>query len=130
MRLKVLKKSGISEMYERRKAIAALQKACTKRPVSDEQIGRIVEALEEELLQEFDREAPSSFIGEFLAARLQRLDKIAYVRFASIYREFADVGELIEDAQAADRAPTPHPQQGELFSPEASPGEATESPSE
>ncbi|HUU23367.1 MAG TPA: transcriptional regulator NrdR [Phycisphaerae bacterium] len=115
IRLKVIKKSGAIEMYEREKVIVGLQKACYKRPVSDPQIRGVVEQIEEELLQRFDKEVPSSVIGDLVMAQLQKLDKVAYVRFASVYRRFADVGELIEDAREVEKAPSPGPEQRKLF---------------
>jgi transcriptional repressor NrdR len=105
LRLRVVKKDGSREAYDRQKVIVGLQKACYKRRVTDEQLRRIVDTVEEQLLQAFDREVPASAIGQRVGEQLQGLDKIAYVRFASVYRDFADVGELIEDAQRAEKAP-------------------------
>jgi transcriptional repressor NrdR len=115
VRLTVAKKDRSREPYDRGKVIEGLQKACYKRPVTDQQIGEIVDAVEEEIFRKFDREVPSSFVGDAVGARLRKLDKIAYVRFASVYRHFADVGELIEEAQEVQDAPRVGPDQGVLF---------------
>lgn len=101
--------------YRREKIIEGLHKACYKRPVSDEQIRRVVDATEEDIFRSFDRDVPSSFIGDVVAAHLQGLDKIAYMRFASVYRNFADVGELIDEAREVKDSPRVSPQQKELF---------------
>ena len=115
IRLSVVKKDGSREPYDRQKVILGLQKACYKRPITDEQIRQIVEATEEEIFRSFDKELPSSFIGDSLSVRLRAIDKIAYVRFASVYRNFADVGELIDEAREAKDAPVVGPDQGDLF---------------
>lgn len=115
VRLTVVKKDGSREPYDRQKVIIGLQRACYKRTVSDEQIMKIVEAAEEDIFRAYDREVPSSFIGDVVSRHLAGVDKIAYVRFASVYRQFSDVGELIEQAQEVkDAAPIP-PGQKELF---------------
>ncbi len=111
----VIKKDGSREPYDRAKVIDGLEKACFKRPVSAQQITRIVEATEEEVFKAHDKEVPSRFVGDCVAARLKDVDKIAYVRFASVYRDFADVGELIEEARVVKDAPVVGPEQGELF---------------
>ncbi len=115
IRLTVVKKDGSREPYQRNKVIEGLQRACYKRPVSDEQIMRIVEAAEEDMYHKFDREVPTSFIGNAVSAHLREIDKIAYVRFASVYRDFADVGELIQEAQVVKDAPSVGPEQRALF---------------
>ena len=115
LRLTVIKKDASRVPYERDKLIAGLQKACYKRPISDETIRQIVDATEEEVFRRFDKDVPSAFIGDTVMAQLQGIDKIAYVRFASVYREFADVGELIADAEQAKDAPSPGPGQKGLF---------------
>ena len=115
LRLTVVKKDGSREPYQREKIISGLQKACYKRPVSDEQIRRIVDATEEEIFRHYERDVPSSFIGDVVGARLGGVDQIAYVRFASVYRDFADVGELIEEAREVKDAPRAGPGQKELF---------------
>jgi transcriptional repressor NrdR len=114
-RLTVIKKDSSRVAYQREKIIAGLQKACYKRPVTDEQIRKIVEAAEEEVFRNFERDVPSSFIGDTVSAHLRKLDKIAYVRFASVYRDFADVGELIEEAREVKDAPQVPPGQKDLF---------------
>ena len=92
-----------------------MQKACYKRPVSDERIRQIAEGVEEAVLQNYDRDVPSWYIGDMVMVRLREADKIAYVRFASVYRDFADVGEMIDEAQEVKDAPTPGPEQRGLF---------------
>jgi len=115
IRLTVIKKDNSRVPYVREKIIAGLQKACYKRPVSDEQIRRIVEAVEEDIFRNFERTVPSSFIGDAVSGHLRGVDKIAYVRFASVYRSFSDVGELIERAREVKDAPRVSPEQKELF---------------
>ncbi len=117
IRFTVIKKDGSRQPYDRQKIIIGLQKACYKRPVTDEQVLRMVEAVEEEMYRRFDREVPSSFLGDVAASKLREVDKIAYIRFASVYREFADVGELIQEAQEVKNAPTVGPEQPGLFNP-------------
>ncbi len=116
VRLWIVKKSGRGrEPYDRDKIIKGLEYACHKRPVSSDEIRRIVESTEEEIFRHFDREVPSQFIGDVLSRHLQSVDKIAYVRFASVYREFRDVGDLIDEAQVVRDTPTIGPEQGRLF---------------
>jgi transcriptional repressor NrdR len=114
-RLTVVKKDGSRAPYERQKVIAGLQKACYKRPVTDEQIRQIVEAAEEEIFRHFDREVPSSFIGDVVSGHLREMDQIAYVRFASVYQNFGSLGQLIEEAKQVERSPVAGPEQGDLF---------------
>ncbi len=115
IRLTVVKKDGSREPYDRQKVIAGLQKACYKRAITDDQIRKIVEVAEEEIFRRFDREVPSSFIGDTLSRKLRGTDKIAYVRFASVYRNFTDVGELIDEAREVEDLPVVGPEQKPLF---------------
>jgi transcriptional repressor NrdR len=115
IRLMVVKKDNARVPYDRQKLINGLQKACYKRPVGADQILQIVEATEERIFQTYDRDVPSSFIGDAASAALAEIDKIAYVRFASVYREFADVGQLINEAEEIQNTPTVGPEQTGLF---------------
>jgi transcriptional repressor NrdR len=90
----VVKKDGRRIDYERAKLLASLNLALRKRPVSTEQIDGAVERIEEKLLNLGVRELPSSRIGELVMRELKKLDKVAYVRFASVYRSFEDVDEF------------------------------------
>ena len=90
----VVKKDGRRIDYERAKLLASLNLALRKRPVSTEQIDGAVERIEEKLLNLGVREIPSSRIGELVMRELKKLDKVAYVRFASVYRSFEDVEEF------------------------------------
>lgn len=129
LRLVVVKKDGAREPYDRQKLIAGLQKACSKRPVGDEQVRAIVEAVEEDIYRQFEREVPSKFIGDAASRRLLQADKIAYVRFASVYRNFTDIGELIEEATEVDRSHPVAKDQKPLFEPPApAPGPAPPAP--
>ena len=120
-RLIVVKKDGSRVPYDRSKALAGLQKACYKRPVSDEQLRQLVDAVEEELFREYEKEVPSTYIGDAIGQQLRRVDKVAYIRFASVYREFRDVGDLIEEAEELRDAPDEAPGQRELFNDGARP---------
>jgi transcriptional repressor NrdR len=102
-RLFVVKKDGRREHYNREKVLAGLQRACEKRPVSDKQLEEIVASLERELFSRGENEVPTAMLGEKLMEALKTLDKVAYIRFASVYRSFDDIGkfqaELAELAQ-------------------------------
>ncbi|MCJ7674983.1 MAG: transcriptional regulator NrdR [Sedimentisphaerales bacterium] len=96
-KLYVIKKDKSRVPYERDKIVSGLQKACHKRPVSPEQIQQIADKVEEDILRKFDKEVPSVFIGQSVMKHLRTVDKVAYIRFASVYRDFKDAGELIEE---------------------------------
>ncbi len=90
----IVKKDGRRIDYERAKLLGSMSLALRKRPVSTEQIDAAVERIEEKLLALGVREIPSSRIGELVMRELKKLDKVAYVRFASVYRSFEDVDEF------------------------------------
>ena len=95
--LMVVKKDGRREPFDRHKLLGGLVKACEKRPVSMEALEGLVDELERELSQQFEREVPSSEIGERVMRKLHSLDPVAYVRFASVYREFKDVEQFMRE---------------------------------
>lgn len=101
IKLHVVKKDKSRVPYDRDKIIVGLQKACYKRPVSAEQIQQIADKIEEDVFRRFDREVTSAFIGECVMKHLRDVDKVAYIRFASVYREFKDAGELIDEVTRA-----------------------------
>jgi transcriptional repressor NrdR len=96
-KLYVVKKDNSRVPYDRDKIIAGLQKACYKRLVSAEQIQQIADKVEEDVFRSFDKEVSSAFIGESVMKHLRNVDKVAYIRFASVYRDFKDAGELIDE---------------------------------
>jgi len=110
IKLHVVKKDKSRVPYDRDKIIVGLQKACYKRPVSAEQIQQIADKTEEDIFRRFDREVTSAFIGECVMKHLRDVDKVAYIRFASVYREFDDAGELIEEVSKAIRETEPSEQ--------------------
>ena len=95
--LMIIKKDGRREPFDRHKLLAGLVKACEKRPVSMDDLEQLVDELERELSQQFEREAPSREVGERVMRRLHALDPVAYVRFASVYREFKDVEQFMRE---------------------------------
>ena len=105
--LKVIKKDGIREPFDREKIRRGLIKACWKRPVSDEQIESLLAAVEAEVYESFDTEAPSREIGHMVMKRLGELDQVAFVRFASVYREFKDVRDFVEELEPMLRKQEP-----------------------
>lgn len=96
-KLYVAKKDNSRVPYSRDKIIGGLQKACYKRPVSAEQIQQVADKVEESIFRNFDKEVSSAFIGEGVMKQLRTVDKVAYIRFASVYRDFRDAGELIKE---------------------------------
>jgi len=115
VRLTVIKKDGSRQPYDRQKVIDGVQLACYKRPITDGQIRRIIEVVEETIFQGYGKDVPSSFIGDTVGTCLQDVDKVAYMRFASVYRAFADVGEMIEEAQEVQDRPVVGSDQKALF---------------
>lgn len=92
--LRVVKKGGARAAFDRQKVLRGLSTACEKRPVSSEQLDAIVERVERKCLEAFDKEVPSTVIGKLIMEELIALDEVAYVRFASVYREFQDIREF------------------------------------
>lgn len=92
----VVKKEGRRERFDRQKVLAGLLKACEKRPVSVTQLENIVDAVEQTLHESPNKEVDASNIGEFVMSELKGLDQVAYVRFASVYRDFKDAHEFVE----------------------------------
>jgi len=95
----VVKKDGRRELFDRQKIIAGLKKACEKRPVSSSAIEQTADRIEQTLQERGEKEGPSSAIGEAVMRELHQLDKVAYVRFASVYRSFKDVGEFMRELE-------------------------------
>lgn len=100
-KLTVIKRDQSRVPYERDKIIGGLEKACYKRPVPAAYIQKIADKAEENIFKRFDKEVPSTEIGEQVMRYLRAVDKIAYIRFASIYRNFGSALELIEEVQRA-----------------------------
>ena len=97
MPLMIVKKDNSREPYERSKIEAGIIRSCHKRPVSSEQISSLVDQIENALFSREDREISSSVIGEMVMEKLKDLDPVAYVRFASVYREFKDVDTFMQE---------------------------------
>ena len=116
VRLTVIKKDGQRVPWNRERILQGLERACYKRPVSNVDVGRLIDEVEEESRKRYDREVPTAFIGEQVIERLRRLDKVAYVRFASVYRKFQTLEELVAEAQTVlDLRRFEDPTQGKLF---------------
>ena len=95
--LMVVKKDGRREAFDRKKIIAGILKACEKRPISMEKVEEMVVNIERSLQKKFDKEVSSRNIGELVMERLAELDEVAYVRFASVYRQFKDVNQFMRE---------------------------------
>lgn len=93
--LMVIKKDGRREPFDRKKVLSGIIKACEKRPISIEKMEDIVTSVERSIQKKSDREVSSSRIGELVMEKLKTLDDVAYVRFASVYRQFKDVGQFM-----------------------------------
>ena len=97
--LVVIKKDGRREQFDRNKIRVGIEKACEKRPIPRETIEDMVEDIERELRKRDSTEVPSKLIGELIIKKLKKIDKVAYIRFASVYREFADVESFKKELQ-------------------------------
>ena len=95
--LMVIKKDGRREPFDREKLMNGVVVACEKRPVGMKRIEALVDVIERQLEKKHDREVASKDIGELVMKQLHELDEIAYVRFASVYRQFRDVGQFMKE---------------------------------
>jgi len=95
----VVKKDGRREPYERSKVLTGLKKACEKRPIGMETLERITDSIEKKLIGLGVKEISGTWVGEEVMSSLKELDKVAYVRFASVYRQFKDINELMNEVK-------------------------------
>jgi transcriptional repressor NrdR len=95
--VKIIKKDGAREPFDRQKIKRGLETACWKRPVGDAELEQIISEVENELESKFESEVPSRQVGELVMRRLRALDAVAYVRFASVYRQFKDARDFVDE---------------------------------
>ena len=95
----VIKKDGSREMFDRSKIMNGLMRSCEKRPVPVAKLEALVDDIEQKLSNSLDKEIPSSVIGEYVMDGLRKLDEVAYVRFASVYRQFKNVNSFMDELQ-------------------------------
>ena len=101
----VIKRDGLREDFDREKVVHAIRAACHKRPVDLEQIGMVVEDVVDIVEAQYESEIPSKVIGESVMQRLRTIDQVAYVRFASVYKEFRDVKEFMQEISNLPKSP-------------------------
>lgn len=99
----VVKKDGSRQAFDRGKVLSGIQRACQKRPVSFDEMNAVVIDIERSLQDRENREIPASEIGELVMKELRKLDEVAYVRFASVYRSFRDVNEFLDEIKGLIR---------------------------
>ncbi len=97
--LRVIKRDSRHEDLDRKKLLAGIQRACEKRPISAQQIESVVDSIMSELESEYEREVPATAIGQKVMDKLEELDEVAYVRFASVYRRFRDVNQFLSEVE-------------------------------
>ncbi|MGD0813112.1 MAG: transcriptional regulator NrdR [Verrucomicrobiota bacterium] len=97
--LMVIKRDGRREEFSREKLLSGLKKACQKRPISPKAIEELVESIVDEIIDKYDREVPGVVIGERVMEALRQIDKVAYVRFASVYRRFEEATEFVSEVK-------------------------------
>ena len=115
VKLTIVKKDNSRVPYDRQNIIAGMQKACYKRPISMARIEQLAAEVEDEIFSTQGPEVTSKFIGAKTMEKLEKLDKVAYVRFASVYREFQGVGEFIDEIQDVLKKPKDAKGQHQLF---------------
>lgn len=93
----VIKKDGRRESFDRRKIVEGMLRACEKRPISVEQIESVVDSIEQDLMERSEKEIHVSYVGEKVMEALKKMDEVAYVRFASVYRSFRDIEEFVNE---------------------------------
>ena len=97
--LRVIKRDGRHEEFDRKKILGGIERACEKRPISAQQIETMLDGIIGELESEFEREVPSTVIGKKVMDRLEKIDEVAFVRFASVYRRFRDVNQFLSEVE-------------------------------
>jgi len=116
VRMNVVKKDGRRVPWDVKKILTGLERACFKRTVPQSELQRIADEVEDQVFKNFDREVPSTAVGELVTERLRQVDQVAYVRFASVYRQFRTLEELVDEAKAVIRSRRlDDPNQGKLF---------------
>ncbi|MCE5299377.1 MAG: transcriptional regulator NrdR [Spirochaetia bacterium] len=107
----VIKKDGRREAFDRNKILSGLTKACEKRPISVESLYEVIDDIEKQLYSRMEKEVPSNILGEMLMEKLAKLDEVAYVRFASVYRQFKDINAFTKELQKflTDKPVPPRP---------------------
>lgn len=99
----VVKRDGTKEVFDREKLRGSIHIACNKRPVAEKQVDAVADKVERDVLKNYSPEVSSRVIGELVLQQLKRIDKVAYVRFASVYRSFSDVEQFIEESKAVKK---------------------------
>ena len=115
VKLMVVKKDGSRVPYSRTKLIKGVEQACYKRKISSERIAALVDNVEEEMFREYEREIEAVNIGSLVSDRLKNLDQVAYVRFASVYKQFRDLDDLLDEVRDVMTRPPDPKNQGKLF---------------
>jgi transcriptional repressor NrdR len=115
-RLMVIKQDGTRVPFDQEKVLKGLQAACGKRPIPEDKKVALVREVEEELIQEFDREVHSKSIGLQVATKLKALDPIVYIRYASEYFNFQDLEDISQEVSNMQESPPVIPSQSDLFS--------------
>lgn len=115
LELRAIKRDGRHEPFERHKLLSSITKACEKRPIGIEDMERAVEDIIHELETAQQREIPTRIIGAKVMEKLHAIDPVAYVRYASVYRQFQEIGDFIEEIQSFEKRSGRTPAQPELF---------------
>lgn len=110
----VIKKDGRRESFDRTKILSGLKRACEKRPISVDSLEGIADSIEKKLTGMGVKEIPSAWVGEEIMASLKEMDKVAYVRFASVYRQFKDINELLDEVKNLFEHKDRHPVKKEV----------------
>ena len=127
VKLTVVKTDDRRVPWDRQKIVGGLERACYKRAVPEAALVKIAEDIEEEAQRLFEREVPATWVGDRVMARLRELDEVAYVRFASVYRRFATVEEMMGEVQRVlHEGRLRDPDQGQLFGPGTKPADGSE----
>jgi transcriptional repressor NrdR len=113
--LTVIKRDGRREPFSKDKLVMGMKRACQKRPVSEESIGLAVDRIVEGVSEDYEREVPAQVIGERVMRELHALDPVAYIRFASIYRQFEEITDFVEEATRLAALPKPDKRKMELL---------------
>lgn len=104
----IVKMDNRREPYSREKIYSGIEKACQKRPISTDQVERVVENIEKDILEMSSKEVNTDEIGKIVMMYLRNLDPVAYIRFASVYRKFQDVEEFVHDIQSEEQSYSTH----------------------